>query len=256
MASTPDLANDKEPFGQPSNPRGFEQQQYPSSHFLASEYTSRTREKYLEASGKRGAMGYESQQKGRSCLPSDPKKRKWMLWGIPIAIILIAGVAVGVAVGVSQSKKTTTGSGSSSGAGTGGTSNGGGGTGGGTGTGESPAADDTASNPFLTTASGNSGSTVTTDLGAQFTYQNDFGGSWSQSAEDPYSVSPEFHARSSEPANSTSRYPDRLKSLHPSLQRSGLGARIMYEGECRMLDRRPRTETDTSQCQSRWMAGD
>lgn len=191
MASTPDLSTEKDAFGQPSTPRGFEQQQYPSNHFLASEHTSRTREKYLEASGQRGATGFEPRQKGRSCVPTDPKKRKWMFWGIPIAIILIAGIAVGVAVGVSQSKKTSSGSGATAGAGTGstgGTSGGGGGTGTGTETGESPAVDDTASNPFLTTSSGNGGSTVTTDLGAQFTFQNDFGGSWSQNAEDPYSV--------------------------------------------------------------------
>lgn len=198
MASTPDLSNDKEAFGHPSTPRGFEQQ-YPSNHFLASEYTSRTREKYLQASGQRGAMGFETrQQKSRSCVPTDPKKRKWMFWGIPIAIILIAGIAVGVAVGVSQSQKTTTGSGATTGAGTGGTgtTTGGGGGGGstgtgtGTGSGEPTAQDNTASNPFLTTSSGAGGSTVTTDLGAKFTFQNDFGGSWSQNMEDPYSVRP------------------------------------------------------------------
>lgn len=187
MSSTPDLSSDKEGFGQPSAVHGFDQQ-YPSNRYLSTEYTSRTREKYLEASGQRTA-GFDSQRNTRSCIPSDPKKRKWVFWGIPIAIIVIAGAAVGAAVGVTQSQKS--GSSSTSGAATGGSSGGGTGAGTGTGTssGGSPAQDDTANNPFLTTSSGNGGSTVTTDLGAKFTYNNDFGGSWSQSAEDPYSVS-------------------------------------------------------------------
>lgn len=179
MASTPDLASDKEGFGQPSS-NGFDNQ-FPSDRYLTSDYTSRTREKYLEASGQR-TVGFEPQSARRSCIPTDPKKRRWVFWGIPIAIIVIAGIAVGVAVGVTQGNKSTTGAGSSSGAGNGGS------TGGGNGNGDTVAPDDPANNPHITTASGESGSTVTTDLGVQFTYQNDFGGSWAQNTEDPYSV--------------------------------------------------------------------
>lgn len=192
MSSTPDLASDKEAFGHPSTPLGFDNQ-YPSNRFLTSEYTSRTREKYLEASGQRTA-GFDPKPR-RSCIPSDPKKRRWVFWGIPIAIILIAGVAVGVAVGVTKSNKPTTGAGTGSGAGNGGSTGGGSDTGSGTGTGSggNAAQDNPADNPFLVTSSGEGGSTVTTDLGAQFTYTNDFGGSWSQNPDDPYSVSPLAH---------------------------------------------------------------
>lgn len=196
MSSTPDLASDKEVFGHPPTPSGFDNQ-YPSDRFLTSEYTSRTREKYLEASGQRAA-GFEPRQ-SRSCIPSDPKKRRWVFWGIPIAVILIAGIAVGVAVGVTQGNKSTTGgstgsssgNGGSTGGGTGGTGTG---TGTGTGSGDTPAQDDPASNPFITTGSGESGSAVTTDLGVQFTYSNDFGGSWSQNPDDPYSVGSSNHS--------------------------------------------------------------
>lgn len=187
MASTPDFSSDKDPLGPPT-PHGLDNQ-FPSDRYLNSEYVSRTREKYLEASGQR-TMGFEPSSSRRTCLPSDPKKRRWVLWGIPIAVIIIAGIAVGVAVGVSQGNKSTLGSGTSSGsgAGTGGSPGGGGGSTG-TGSGDSPAQDNPASNPNIETGSGGSGSTVTTDLGVQFTYSNDFGGSWSQNPDDPYSVS-------------------------------------------------------------------
>jgi hypothetical protein len=119
-------------------------------------------------------------------MPTDPKKRRWLFIGLPVALVIIAAIAVGVVVGVDKANKAKSnpGSGSSSGSDT--TTGGGGGSTADSGT---PGQDDTASNPNLTQGSGQSGSTVTTDLGAQFTYTNVFGGSWAQDPENPYSVS-------------------------------------------------------------------
>jgi glucan 1,3-beta-glucosidase len=118
-------------------------------------------------------------------MPTDPKKRRWVFIGIPVALVVIAAIAVGVVVGVDQANKAKARS-ETGASGSGTTKGGGGGASTDTGT---PGQDDTASNPYLMAGTGQAGSTVTTDLGAEFVYSNDFGGSWAQNPEDPYSVS-------------------------------------------------------------------
>lgn len=120
-------------------------------------------------------------------MPTDPKKRRWLFIGLPVALVIIAAIAVGVVVGVDKANKAKSNPGTGSSSGSDATTGGGGG--GSTTDSGTPGQDDTASNPNLTQGSGQSGSTVTTDLGAQFTYTNDFGGSWAQDPENPYSVS-------------------------------------------------------------------
>lgn len=180
MASTPDLNSDKEPFGS-SPSRGFENQ-YASDRYLSSHQTTRTREKYVGPV--LGMQNSQRSEKKRGCMPTDPKKRRWVFIGIPVALVIIAAIAVGVVVGVDQANKAkarseTGASGSKP------TSVGGGGSSSDSGT---PGQDDTATNPYLTAGAGQAGSTVTTDLGAEFIYLNDFGGHWAQNPEDPYSV--------------------------------------------------------------------
>jgi hypothetical protein len=182
MASTPDLNYDKEASGQSSF-----RNQFPSDHLLTSQYASRTREKYSTTSGSREG-GSEEPKKGRSCMPTDRKRRRWLFIGVPVALVIIAAIIVGVLIGIDQNNKPKSGSGSSAGSG-GGTTGDGNGTPTDTGT---TGLDDTSSNPYLTAGTGKSGSTVTTDLGVQFDYVNNFGGEWAQNPENPYSVSTFF----------------------------------------------------------------
>jgi glucan 1,3-beta-glucosidase len=166
MASTPDLAGDKE--------RGVNQ--FPSDHLLYPNATNRTKERYTS--------GGKEPRHRRGCMPTDKKKRRWVFIGVPVALVIIAAIIVGVLVGIDQNNKPKSGSKSAAGSGTG--------TGGGTGetTNTSTSGlDDTARNPFITRSSGKTGDTVTTDLGMKFVFTNNFDGNWDQDPEDPYSVS-------------------------------------------------------------------
>jgi glucan 1,3-beta-glucosidase len=183
MTSTPDFSSDKEPLGHSAS-QGFDNQ-YPSNRYLSSQHTSRTREKYVGPV--LGTQRIREQDKKRGCMPTDPKKRRWVFIGIPVALVVIAAIAVGVVVGVDQANKAK--ARSETGASGSGTTKGGGGGGGASTDTGTPGQDDTASNPYLMAGTGQAGSTVTTDLGAEFVYSNDFGGSWAQNPEDPYSVS-------------------------------------------------------------------
>lgn len=117
---------------------------------------------------------------GRGLVPTNPKKRRALFIGVPVAVVLIAAIVVGVVVGVTRKHS---GSGSSS-----------------AGSGGSTSQDPNAGSPTATDASGavptivasegqgGDGSTVKTDAGAEFTYQNSFGGFWAQDPNNPYSV--------------------------------------------------------------------
>ena len=168
MASTPDLSADKE-----AGPSGFQRgfnNQYPSNQLLSSA----------------GGRGRQESRKGRSCMPTDPRKRKWLFIGVPVALVVIAAIIIGVLVGVDQNNKPKSGSGSSAGSSTG-TGSGGGSTAP-TSTG-APGQDDTSSNQYITAGSGKTGGKAMTDLGVEFDFRNDFDGEWAQNPEDPYSVS-------------------------------------------------------------------
>lgn len=126
--------------------------------------------------------GYTSQTK--SWVPTNPTKRRWLFIGLPVIIVLAAGVAVGVAIGVTHHKSSSggkTGSGDA-GSGSGGGSGSGSGTGG-TGTGNNGTTIQT------TVQGGTDGSTVKMDDGTTFTYSNQFGGDWWEDPSNPYSVS-------------------------------------------------------------------
>jgi hypothetical protein len=166
MAGSPNLsspgldATEKDPLD-----TGFGNNQYPSNHFLTpANYPSRGpgggqqprnfSEKSYTQPGKRG------------CLPTNPTKRRWVLIGLPIILVIIAaGAAVGVYFGVVKKPATT---GSSAG-GLGGNS--------------------TAPVNFGVAGTGKTGSTVVSDLGVSFTYVNTFDGMWAQNPQNPYSVS-------------------------------------------------------------------
>lgn len=170
-------ATEKDPLDAPG---GFGGNQYSSNHFLApSSYPSR-----LASGGSAGNRNVSTTSKKnynkRGCLPTNPTKRRWVIYGIPVLLIVIAaGAGVGVYFGVVK-KPSTAGSGSSgSGAGTNGTVP----------LGMTPAP--VAYNATLhgVAGSGKNGSVVTTDLGAQFTYVSWQGGEWAQNPLNPYSVS-------------------------------------------------------------------
>ena len=120
-------------------------------------------------------------------MPTDPRKRKWLFIGVPVALVVIAAIVIGVLVGVDQNNKPKSGSGSSAGSSTG--------TGSGDGVSTSPTntgapgLDDTSSNQYITAGSGKTGGKAMTDLGVEFDFRNDFDGEWAQNPEDPYSVS-------------------------------------------------------------------
>jgi len=119
----------------------------------------------------------------RGCLPTNPKKRKWVLIGVPVALVVIIGAVVGAVVAVLESHKSTTSNGGS------GSSGASGGTSGASSTTGSGATSGTNTTEFGVAGAGGTGTTVTTDLGVTFTYVNNFGGSWAQSPGNPYSVS-------------------------------------------------------------------
>ena len=124
--------------------------------------------------------------KPRGCVPSTKNGRRWLFWGVPIGLVLVAGVAVGVAVGVSKSNQTASTGSSSSGGTAGGNGNG---TGSGNGTNVGGA---NVSSGWGVKGSGVNGSTVAMAAGGSFVYINEFGGSWNVDPSNPYNVSIAF----------------------------------------------------------------
>ncbi|WWC91478.1 uncharacterized protein L201_006424 [Kwoniella dendrophila CBS 6074] len=165
-------ANEKDPLGGPST---FGQNQFSSNHYLAPTlhpYGERNKLSPAEKNYKKPT---------RSCIPTNPTKRKLLFFGVPLALVVVAGIVIGVIVATQHKTSTNNGSGSSSGSGKNGTSS----TNGGTKNGGSQ----TTWNQYIKTSSGGDGDTVTTDLGVQFKYSNKFGGHWAQNPYNPYSVS-------------------------------------------------------------------
>ena len=140
--------------------------------------------------------------RSRTCIPQSKAGRRWLFWGVPIGLVIAAGIAVGVVLGVTKHPKSSSGSSGSSSDSSSSSS-------GQSGVTSGTTAGDNSSTVETTAASGQSGSTVTTDLGVQFTYQNDFGGSWAIDPENPYSVS---FLDASDDVELTHRYPDKPRA--------------------------------------------
>ncbi|AAW44208.2 hypothetical protein CNF01760 [Cryptococcus deneoformans JEC21] len=116
----------------------------------------------------------------RTCIPTNPTKRRLLFFGVPILLVVVAAAIIGGVVG--SQKRHSASNDSSNGDSSSGTSGGGG----------SNSTSDTDANTwnsFIQPGSGGDGSIVTTDLGVNFTYSNAFGGTWAQDPYDPYSVS-------------------------------------------------------------------
>nr|XP_031862199.1 uncharacterized protein CI109_002161 [Kwoniella shandongensis]KAA5529271.1 hypothetical protein CI109_002161 [Kwoniella shandongensis] len=173
-------ATERDPLGE------FGKHQFPSSGYLAPTlhpHGARGRSSPIREGNEKGSRGgYGGQRNKRTCIPTNPTKRRWLFFGVPIGLVVIAAVVVGVIVGTQhKSSSNSSGSSSTSGASKNGTK---------TGTGNGKGGQTTESfNPFITTGSGKDGSIVTTDLGLNFTYTNAFGGSWAQDPYNPYHVS-------------------------------------------------------------------
>ncbi|OCF34165.1 exo-beta-1,3-glucanase [Kwoniella heveanensis BCC8398] len=179
-------ANEKDPLSSSADVSGrFGDNQFSSNHYLAPTlhpHGQRGRSAGFASGGSAVPPG-KKYKSTRSCIPTNPTKRRWLFFGVPIALVVIAGIAIGVVVGIQ--KKPSSGSSSGSGSSTNGTSsgNGNGNTKGGT------SNNNGVWNQYIQKASGGDGDTVTTDLGATFTYTNKFGGHFAQDPYNPYSVS-------------------------------------------------------------------
>lgn len=133
----------------------------------------------------------------KGCFPTDPKKRRWIFWGIPISLVLIAGIAIAAVVVISKQKQsasgdagTTSANGTVTGTAKHSTKTGTGKTSSTTATGKATKPTPTTiTNNFGVAGNGGDGSTVTTDLQATFTYTNGFGGTWAQDPQNPHNVS-------------------------------------------------------------------
>lgn len=116
----------------------------------------------------------------RTCIPTNPTKRRLLFFGVPILLVVAAAAIIGGVVGSQRHHSSSNDSGNgdpSSGNSGGGGSN-------------SPSGTDGNTwNSFIQPGSGGDGSIVTTDLGVNFTYLNAFGGTWAQDPYGPYSVS-------------------------------------------------------------------
>lgn len=129
-----------------------------------------------------------SKEPTRSCIPTNPTKRRLLFFGVPILLVIVAAAIIGGVVG--SQKHHSSDNGSSSGAIPSGTS----GTSGGGGSNSTSDTNGTTWNTFVQPGSGGDGSTVTTDLGVNFT----FGGTWAQNPYDPYSVCLLYYTKSFE----------------------------------------------------------
>jgi hypothetical protein len=165
---SPAMATEKDPLDSGS----FGHNQYPSNRYLYPTAQAQGASRAgRNASGLRNDKAYKEP---RGCVPSDPTKRRWLFFGVPIGLVVAAGIAIGVVVGVNKrGNSNSSGSDSSS-------------SGGGSGTNTTTYYNTTL---YGTAGSGTNGSTVTTDLGVTFTYVNGFEGSWAQDPLHPYTVS-------------------------------------------------------------------
>ncbi|WRT68809.1 uncharacterized protein IL334_005789 [Kwoniella shivajii] len=176
---SPSLANEKDPLSSNANINQFGQNQYASNHYLAPTlHPHGERNRSIPLSGDKNQPSGKKFKTGRTCIPTNPTKRKWLFIGLPVVLVVIAGVAIGVVVATQKKPSSSSSSGgtkSTSGTTSGGTSKTGG--------------TSQAWNQYVTPSSGGDSDTVTTDLGVQFKYVNKFGGHWAQNPYDPYSVS-------------------------------------------------------------------
>ena len=126
----------------------------------------------------------------RGCVPTSPTKRRWLFFGVPIGLVIIAAAAVGIAVGVSKSgqNKTAGSSAATGGTGAGGSNSTTNGTTSST-AGQSSGGAASVQFNFGTKGQGADGSTVDMADGGSFTYSNAFGGTWSVDPDNPYGVS-------------------------------------------------------------------
>lgn len=115
--------------------------------------------------------GYPSREAGGM----SKKKKRNIIAGVITAIVVICAVAIPVGIVVSNNNAKNASTGSSGAAGSNGTK---------TRTGSS-APTPTSTQPTVA-VSGADGSEVTSDLGAKFTYNNKFGGSWAFDPEHPF----------------------------------------------------------------------
>nr|XP_018258948.1 exo-beta-1,3-glucanase [Kwoniella dejecticola CBS 10117]OBR81106.1 exo-beta-1,3-glucanase [Kwoniella dejecticola CBS 10117] len=175
---SPSLANEKDPLGGVGGHGGrFGDNQFSSNHYLAPTLHPHGERNKALPPGSGSTSKSKKYGSSRSCIPTNPTKRKLCFFGIPLLLVVIAGVVIGVVVATSHkpSASSSDSSGSSTGTGGTGTKNGNGG--------------QTTWNQYIKPSSGGDGDMVTTDLGVQFKYQNKFGGHWAQNPYDPYSVS-------------------------------------------------------------------
>lgn len=179
-----------------------------------STYPSRTTRsgKTEDMGARQGYSDAEYVKSNRGCVPANPTKRRWLFFGLPIALVIIAGIAIGTAVGVSKSNQNATG-GSDSSKGSGNGSNGNRTAVGGT----------NVSSNWGVKGSGEHGSTVVMQEGGSFVYTNEFGGSWSVDPYDPYSVSE--HVLGDYRSGLISRSLGRLKAGPRRYWKTGSGAR-------------------------------
>ena len=118
--------------------------------------------------GQYGQYGQYGSESKRSCIPASKNKRRLLFFGVPIALVIIAGIVVGAVVGTSKSNQKSSGS---------------------SGKGSDGNGSDSDGTAVVAASNGTSGSNITMSNGKSFTYINDFGGSWAVNPSDPYSVS-------------------------------------------------------------------
>nr|XP_019009605.1 exo-beta-1,3-glucanase [Kwoniella pini CBS 10737]OCF48386.1 exo-beta-1,3-glucanase [Kwoniella pini CBS 10737] len=165
---SPSLGNEKDPLGGGGSGSKFGDNQFSSNHYLAPTlHPHGQRNKALPTT----KSGKKYKNTTRTCIPTNPTKRKLCFFGIPLLLVIIAGIVIGVVI-ATQHKPSSGSKSSSNGTKT---NNGNGG--------------QTTWNQYVEPSSGGDGDIVTTDLGVQFQYQNKFGGHWAQNPYDPYSVS-------------------------------------------------------------------
>lgn len=163
-----------------------------------------------------------SKEPTRSCIPTNPTKRRLLFFGVPILLVIVAAAIIGGVVG--SQKHHSSGNGSSGGAISSGTS----GTSGAGGSNSTNDTNGTTWNTFIQPGSGGDGSVVTTDLGVNFTYLNAFGGTWAQNPYDPYSVCLLYYTKLLETDSNLGLWSS--SELEPELvRRLGLG-RTYYSG--------------------------
>jgi len=165
----------------------------------------------------------------RGCVPTDPTKRRWLFFGVPIGLVIIAAIAVGAAVGVSKSNQNRTAGSSTASEGTGANgansthTNGTDGT-----TGQSSGGAASVQVNFGTKGEGADGSAVDMADGGSFTYSNAFGGTWAVDPDNPYGVS---HLDIYSVRRAHGRYPGGRRAGRRRCWRTGCGAKTTYEGE-------------------------